>query len=413
MYIRSHHFRHHPSRHRVGSSLWLAAVLWFMGQSMLLFFLLVYLFTIGFSPPEIFGYGVVINLAGLVLNHWVIGRVISLIGPRKTIALGNVALIAFAFGIYVLPVSLLYLYGLAVVQALAIESYFLGQHAYLIAKTSKSTTGGKQVGGQLSAEPVGGGMLGPLVAGLIAWLWSAQAVNFVAGAVLVVSALLAFFLHDKSVSDRHHYSHRKIWQIYRQLIKDWCSSLMAGVAGGYLAIYDFFSLYRALFILAVLDSSSGYGILGAFAFFGSIAGLIASVRSGRKADQAQGQKILRRSVVLESITNIGRVVIAQFSSLTGLIFLGLYPPLAWWSYEARNVSVYQRAYKLSERFADAKVEYSVCLESLGTLMRLIIFGAACLLSMVFSLSTTLLIIFGFAFLLNSVFLIPLKSPKTS
>ena len=164
-----------------------------MGQSMLLFFLLVYLFSVGFSPPAIFGYGIALNLASLVLNHWVIGSVISLIGPRKSIALGNVALIAFAFGLYALPVSLIYLYGLAVVQALAIELYALGQHAYLIAKTSKSTTGGKQVGGQLAAEPIGGGMLGPLSAGLVAWLWSAQAVNFVAGVVLVASAVLAFF----------------------------------------------------------------------------------------------------------------------------------------------------------------------------------------------------------------------------
>ena len=411
MYARSHHLRHHLPQHRVSSSLWLATALRFMGQSMLLFFLLLYLFTVGFSPPAIFGYGIALNLASLVLNHWVIGYVISLIGPRKTIALGNIALIAFAFGLYALPVSLVYLYALAVVQALATESYFLGQHAYLVAKTSNSKSGGRQVGGQMSAEPAGF-MVGPLAAGLIAWLWSAQAVNFVAGAVLVASALLAFFFHDKSVKDKHRYSHHRIWQIYRQLIKDWRSSLMAAAAGGFTAIYEFFSLYRALFILLVLESSSNYGLLGLFAFFGSLAGLIATLRVGRRADDDQGKNSLRRSAVWESVSNLGRMVISLFPGWVRLGFVAVYPLFAWGTYEARNVPVYKRAYQESEQFADAKVEYSVCLENTGALLRLLLYGVACLLSLVFSLSTTLLIGFGLAFLLNAIFLIPLKS-KTS
>ena len=188
---------------------------------------------------------------------------------------------------------------------------------------------------------------------------------------------------------------------------------MVGVAGGYMAIYDLFGLYKALFILAVLDSSSDYSILGAFAFFGSLVGLISSVRSGRKADQDQAPKTLRGSVIVESIDNTGRLLIAQFSSLTGLIWLAPHSLMSWWSYKARNVPVYRRAYQLSEQFPDAKVEYSVCLENLGILLRLSIFVAACLLSLVFSLSTTLLIGIAFAFVLNSVFLIPLNSPKVS
>lgn len=405
MYIRSHHLRHHLPHHRVGSSLWLAAVLRFMGQSMLLFFLLLYLFTVGFSPVVIFGYGVVLNLAGLLLNHWVVGRVVSLIGPRKTIALGNIALIAFAFGLYALPVSLPYLYALAVVQALATESYFLGQHAYLVAKTSKGESGGRQVGGQLSAEPFGY-MLGPLTAGLVAWVWSAQAVNFVAGAVLVVGVFLAFFFHDKSVQDKHRYSHHRIWQIYRQLVSDWRSSLMAGAAGGFLAVYELFSLYRALFILIVLESSSNYGLLGLFAFVGSLVGLIATLRVGRRSDGGRSRNTLRNSVIWEWLINFGRIGAGFLPGWARLVFMGVYPPLAWGAYESRNVLVYKRAYEKSERFADAKVEYSVCLENLGALTRLLVYSLACLLSLAFSLQTTLLIAFGLAFILNSAFLVP-------
>ncbi len=118
MYVSSHHFHRQFFHHRVGSSLWLAGVLRFMAQSMLLVFLLVYLFDLGFAPSIVFSYGVVFHLASLAWNHWVIGQLISALGPRKTIAISNVVLVLFAFGLYSLPLSLIYLYPLAIYPGL-------------------------------------------------------------------------------------------------------------------------------------------------------------------------------------------------------------------------------------------------------------------------------------------------------
>ena len=139
MHIGAHHLHHHFVHQKVGSGIWFAGVLRFMAQSMLLVFLLIYLFDLGFSPLVILSYGVVFNLVTLFINHWLVGYLISLLGPRKMIAISNVVLILFAFGLYSLSLNLAHLYLLAAVQALAFESYFLSQHVYLAASLAKKS----------------------------------------------------------------------------------------------------------------------------------------------------------------------------------------------------------------------------------------------------------------------------------
>ena len=187
----------------------------------------------------ILSYGLVFNLSALILNHWVIGYVISAIGPYKTIALSNVGLILFAFGLGILPINPLYLYGLAILQALSFEAYFLAQHIYLAETAAKSETG-KRVGRQFSVEPIGY-MIGPPLAGLIAWLWSAQAVNFVAGAILVASGIFALAFHSRQTQAKHYYSHPKIWQIYRRFLSEWRNPLLVGGVISFDFIYQMFT----------------------------------------------------------------------------------------------------------------------------------------------------------------------------
>lgn len=397
--LRHHHRNHHP----VGSSIWFAGVLRFAGQSMLLFLLLIYLFGLGFSPAAVLGYGVAFNLFALILNHWVVGYAISAIGPHKMIALSNVGLIAFAFGLYALPVNLVYLYALAGLQALSFESYFLSQHVYLSETATKGNTG-KQVGHQFSVEPIGT-MIGPLTGGLVAWIWSAQAVNFVAGFILIASGVLAFIFHDRAVESKHHYSHPKIWQIYRQLLQKWRNPLMICGAISFDFIYQIFTLYVGVFVLVALESSSGYGIMGAMSFFGALLAIWITTRVGRQADKGYENKLLKQSVITESLSGLARMALSLLSQLGSLIVLGLLSFLAWFPYEARNVAIYRRAYKLSDQFPDSKVEYSVCLENLGTLCRLLLFSLACLLSLLVAFEATLLICVGLLFAINLVFLI--------
>lgn len=411
MYIGVHRLRHHHHNHHpVGSSIWLAGVLRFAGQSMLLLFLLIYLFGLGFSPAAVLGYGVAFNLFALVLNHWVVGYLIAVVGPHKMIALSNLGLIAFAFGLYALPVSLPYLYALAGLQALSFESYFLSQHVYLAETAAKADTG-KQVGHQFSVEPIGS-LIGPLLGGLVAWIWSAQAVSFAAGFLLILSGILAFVFHDRSVKASRHYSHPKIWGIYRQLFKDWRNPLMVSGVISFDFIYQLYTLWAGVFVLLALESNSGYGLLGIFSFVGALFGLWAATWFGKQADRGRERKELRQSVVGETVVAGGRMAVNLLSQLGSLILLGVVSVLAWHPYEARSVAVYRRAYRLSERFADAKVEYSVCLENLGTLCRVVLFGLATVLSLFLDFEATLLICVNLVFLINLVFLMrPTSEPK--
>lgn len=402
MYIGSHRLRHCRIHHKPGSSLWFTGILRFTAQSMLLFFLLIYFFSLGFSPVAVFSYGLAFNVFSLIFNHWVIGYLIAVIGPHRMIALSNIGLIVFAFALYSFPAGLVFLYLLAALQALSYESYFLSQHVYLAA-TATGTDAGYEVGHQFSVEPMGT-LIGPLLGGLVAWLWSVQAVNFVAGFILVASGILAFVFHDKTVNSRRYYSHSKIWQIYRWTVKNWRNPLMIGGVISFDFIYQTGILFIGVFVLTALESSSGYGLMGLFSFLGSCFGIWAAGWVGRQVDKGREIKILRQSVIWEAFSNFLRIVIGFLSHLGNIIALGLLFTLSWLPSEARSVSAYRRAYKQSDQFPDSRVEYSVCLENIGTFCRLILFGIACLLALVFDFRTTLLICLGLGFVINLIFL---------
>ena len=411
MYIGRQRLHRHWGHHPLGSGLWFAGILRFVGQTMLLFFLLIYFFGLGFSPVAVLSYGLAFNLFSLVLNHWVIGRVISSIGPHRMIALSNIGLILFAFGLYNLPVDLVFLYALAALQALSFESYYLSQHVYLAATTAKADTG-KKVARQFSTEPIGV-LLGPLIAGLVAWLWSAQAVSFVAGIILVAGGVLAFVFHDKSVDSRHHYSYSKIWQIYRQMIKKWRNPLMIGGVISFDFVSQITVLYIGVFVLAAVESSSGYGVMGLFSFFGSIFGIWVAAWVGRQADKGSERKLLKQSFIGEVFAGLCRIALSLPSRLANLIALGTVSFLGWLPWESRSISVYRRAYKLSDEFGGSGVEYAVCLENFGTLCRVVLFGLACLLSLVVEFKTTLILCFSMGFVINFIFLIRPSSSEAA
>ena len=249
-------------------------------------------------------------------------------------------------------------------------------------------------------------MLGPLTGGLIAWLWSPQIVNLTAGLILVVSASLAFISHDTSVEARHHYSHHKIWQIYRQLIRDWRNPLMVAGAISFDSIYQLWTLYIGVFLLAAAESSSGYGILGLFSFVGSIFGVLTARWVGKWADRGRERHLLRGSVVSQLVDGVSRMIVPLVTQLAGMVFYGLVSFLGWLPYELRNISIYRRAYQKSSQFPDARVEYSVCLENLGTVCRLLLFSLACLLSLFLSFKLTLIVSVASLFLINLIFLLP-------
>ena len=410
MHIGAHHLHHHFVSQRVGSGIWFAGVLRFTAQSMLLVFLLIYLFDLGFSPLAILSYGVVFNLVTLFINHWLIGWLISAFGPRKVIAISNAVLILFAFGLYSLTLSLAHLYLLAAVQALAFESYFLSQHVYLAA-TAAAGKSGKKVGRQFSSEPIGS-LLGPLIGGSVAWIWSPQLTNLVAALILIAGGLVAFISHDTSVKIRHHYSHRKIWQIYRQLIRDWRNPVMVAGAMSFDFVYQIWTLYIGVFLLAAVESNSGYGILGLFAFAGSLFGILVANWVGKRSDKSRDRRFLRGSFGGQFLEGVSRTVVILATQVVGMIFYGLVSFLAWVPYELRNISIYRQAYQKSSQFPDAKVEYSVCLENFGTVCRLLLFSVACLLSLFLSFKMTLVVCIASLFLINFIFLVrPSSSGK--
>ncbi len=410
MHIGAHHLHHHFVHQRVGSGIWFAGVLRFTAQSMLLVFLLIYLFDLGFSPTVILSYGVVFNLVTLFINHWVVGWLIAVFGPRKVIAISNVILILFAFGLYSLTLSLAHLYLLAAIQALAFESYFLSQHVYLAA-TAAAGKSGKKVGRQFSTEPVGY-LLGPLIGGLIAWFWSPQLTNLAAGLILVASGLLAFISHDTSIRARHHYSHHKIWQIYRQLIRDWRNPVMVGGAISFDFVCQLWALYIGVFLLAAVESNSGYGILGLFTFAGSLFGILVANWVGKRADRGQERRLLRESVISQFVDGGSRMIVVLTTQVAGMIFYGLVSFLSWLPYEMRNISIYRRAYQKSAQFPDAKIEYLVCLENFGTVCRLLLFSLACLLSLFLSFKLTLIVSVASLFIINFIFLLPPSSSES-
>ena len=407
MYISSHHFHRQFVYRRVGSGLWLAGVLRFMGQSMLLVFLLVYLFDLGFAPSIIFSYGVVFHLASLAWNHWVIGHLVAALGSRKTIAVSNGVLVLFAIGLYSLPLSLIYLYPLAVIQSFAIGSYILSENAYL-ASTATASQAGAQVGRQLSAQPVGF-LLGALTGGLVAWLWSPQINNLTAALVLIIGGLLAFIHHDTTVKSRHRYSRRRVGQIYRQLARDWRNPLMVAGAAFFESIYNFWMFYIGIFLLSAAESGSGYGLLGIFACVGALFGILTARQVGQQLDRGQEQRLIHRAVIGETVIHVGRMAIAFVPWAAGMVLHGLTTLAGWIPYEARNISIYRRAYQGAVHFADASAEYAVCLENIGIICRLLLFSLASIVALFWSLESTLLVCLASVFIVNLVFLLPLPA----
>lgn len=390
-HIGSHHLLHRQfvGRHRSGGLL-LAGVLRVMGQSMLLIFLLIYLFGLGFSPLAIIAYGLVFSLASLALNYWAIGWLISTWGPRKTIALSNASLILLALGLSGLSASLVEVYLLAVLHALAIESYLLSQHVYLAATTTKGQGGGRQVSRQFSAEPIGG-LLGSLLAGLTAWIWSPAVTSLLAGLILVVGGVLAFVHHDESGQAHHHYDRRKIWSIYRQLSRDWRDPVLAAGVVGFNFVYQIWALYLGVFFLAAASDSSGYFILGATSFGGALVGLWATSSVGRRLERGQSAGLIRSATIGEALLGVGRLSLAVISQAAGMFVYGAVALAEWWTFEARNIAVYRRSYQLSSRFAKHKVEYSIGIENLGLFFQALLFGLACLISLALSFEATLLV----------------------
>jgi MFS family permease len=288
------------------SELYSAQLLRSLGISLIGLFTPIYLYTIGYSLIDIALFHVFWFLFRPLMDI-VSAHIIAKIGPKHTMLLS-----AFMHVVYLGLVITLEDLRWPLLLVATMGSFAYGLHILAVmvdfSKVKHSDHGGKELGVMEIMQKVGG-ILGPLVGGLIANYSDPRYTIALAMLMLLISAVPLFFSNEPVRLDQ------KITlkgMNYRAHIRDYFSVAPLMVENAISIII--WPLYAAIFLLG----ENTFAKLGAIAALSTIASLVVTHTIGVLIDARKGRLLLRASLVGNAVVHLFRIVATGPLSVLGI-----------------------------------------------------------------------------------------------
>jgi MFS family permease len=272
------------------SELYVSMLLRSLAMSLVGIFVPVYLYKLGFSVQTIFGFFAMLFGARIffdIFSAYVVGR----IGPKHTMAVSTIIEIFYLLMLVSMetfnwPLPLLALFG-----SCAISLFFTAYHTDF-SKVKHTNHGGKELGFVLLFERLGG-IIGPLVGGLLANFYDVRA-SMLLGVGLLIGSLFPLFLSREPVSV-HQVIDFKGFRFKKGAKKAALSyACFAAENNANMIAWTF---YVALTIFTV----NTYASIGVIIAISTLASLIAARIIGRLIDDKKGYDLLHLGVGMSAI----------------------------------------------------------------------------------------------------------------
>jgi MFS family permease len=229
------------------------------------------------------------------------GKIMSAIGPKKTMFIGFV-------------VSALSMLMFASQEVLNWPIIVLGliwgaTHSLVVlplqdefSKIHNVNSEGSQIGYLHVVEKLGS-VLGPLVGGIIATVFGGQYI-FIAGLVMLILAGIPLLMSRESVRTHQKLNLRKV------NLKKYHRNIFAFAIGG--IDQTMATLWLIFISVAILASGTAYMGVGILQSISVVAAIASAIVVGRFVDRKYGRKLLRIGFVVTAIFNVSRIFISKY-----------------------------------------------------------------------------------------------------
>lgn len=298
-----HHIRHHLSaRDTELNSVYIAMSLKTFAFSLIVLFIPIYLYNLGYSFRVILTYFAFVYLLCSV-GEYVAGLLVSRYGSRYILAISfPLMAISFMFlltlGTYHWP-----LWFLAFIAALPQPLFWIPYHDNF-SKAKHKKTAGKEIG-KLGILVAIFGALGPIIGGVVAEEFGMQ-VTIAISTIILLAAIPPLFRGKEIVRKRPmNMSNFAIKRNWRDMI----------AYGGYGIEASASMVLWPFFLFLIIGTYKGVGFIATFALLLTISVMIFA---GKVTDKYEKKKVLRVGGALNFIIGISRVVV---SSIGGAYFV--------------------------------------------------------------------------------------------
>lgn len=270
--------------------------------SMVTVFVGIYLYKNGYSVTFIMlyfaGYFLFRALLAIPLSH-----VIARIGPKHTSLISNFLYVPALLLLVTVPDhGLPALLAAGFFQAISVTLYDI---AYLVdfSKVKHDEHAGKELSYMHMLEQVAKG-LSPVIGGFIAYWAGPQVTLFVAAVVFALAALPLFFTPEP-IKTRQQITFRGLpWHlITKNLVSE------AAIGADIIASTILWSLLIAIGIFGT-DGNAIYAQIGVLSAVTVLVGIASARIFGLLVDHRRANELLKTSVIVDSLTHIGRVMVA-------------------------------------------------------------------------------------------------------
>lgn len=239
-------------------------------------------------------------------------KLVSIIGPKRSMFVGNILYIPAMIGFAMLPtIGPWVLIPVLTLEALSAAIYNIA-HYVDFSKVKSLKHAGKELAFMNIVEKLAAG-LSPVIGGFMA-LWFGPGVVLVISAMLFLVAALPLFRTGERVKLGKPLSIRSLpWHLIRR-------HAVAHAATG----YEYFmgatawSLFAAVFIIGVGTNDDIYAVFGMLASVILFVSLIISYAYGRLIDGKKGKDLMWFSAVVHSVVHLMRGTISTPVGIAGL-----------------------------------------------------------------------------------------------
>lgn len=263
-------------------------------------FAAIYLYNLGYSLEFIAFFYAVLYLMKAVLSP-LGGRYVAYFGPKRAIFVANLMRIpSLLFFLGVEQYGVWMVVGFGVIQQLSAGLYDL---AYLVkfSRIKNPEHAGKEIGTMQILEK-GARVISPVAGGVIATVFSPQAMIATAAVVFSIAAWPLFLSAEKTPSKYKLEMHRvKLRQIWRTFVGE------AVVGFDFITSGMAWSLFLVVVVFATADNEI-YAIVGLLASAGVLVSALGAYAFGRMIDRRRGADLLTNTVILKAAVHMVRPV---------------------------------------------------------------------------------------------------------
>jgi MFS family permease len=377
--IRRHYWRH------VGfdelSELYISMMFRTLAISLTGIFVPIYLWDLNYSFLQILSF-FLYYFAGRVVFDVASGFTVAKIGPKHSIAFSYVLQI-IALGMLIgLSGGAYPLWLIALFWGSASSLFFTAYHVDF-SKIKHSDHGGKEIGFMMMMQRVGG-LLGPLVGGLMATFFGPQ-YAFLAAIVFFSAGALPLFVTAEPVRTRQKINFRDL--PVSRLKRDFIVYTSVGIEHS--VAIQMWPLYVGVFLI----SGGVYAKIGVLASLGAIIALLTAYFLGKTIDKHQGRLALRVSAVMSSILSFIRPFVGSYLPAIGVNMAS----------EATAAGVHmpfqKGLYDTADSLTGNRIVYISSLEAVSSAVKATLYGCLIVLSGYFSIQT----VFAVSFFVAGVF----------